>query len=307
MSNLKSELGSLDLDLLLVFDAVMTDASLSKAAKRLGMAQPTVSNSLARLRVIFGDPLFERTGHGVRPTARALELVDPFGIAISALKLAVSKPSEFTPASIDRTFILEVRSDLECLIAQPLIEQMRSQAPRASCYITGGRVGRVDRDLSHGDPELAIDTELSSSQGVQCQILLEDERAVIARPQHPGIAGQLTAEVYAKLEHIVIARSGPDDKSSLAMALERNGYRRNVRCAVTDTSAIPHLVRSSDLVATMNRRLAREFARRYDLEIFDLPISLPAIRFHLIWHRRYDGDAGHRWLRSLIKGVCEKL
>ena len=99
---------------------------------------------------------------------------------------------------------------------------------------------------------------------------------------------------------------GPD-KSSLAHAMERSGLRRVVRCSLTDTTAIPQLIGNSDLVATVYRRLAQDFARRYDLDIFDLPISLPAIRFHLIWHERYDADAGHRWLRELIKTVCARL
>ena len=208
----KDDLGSLDLNLMLVFDAIMTDGSLSKAAKRLDLAQPTVSNSLARLRQIFGDPLFERTGHGVRPTARAIELVDPISIAINALSCAASAPSEFDSASIDRTFVLEVKSDLECLLAQPLVEAMRSQAPRARIYITGGRVGRVERDLRHGNPEMAIDTEPFSGQCIRNEVLLEEQRAVLARKQHPVIAGQLTADVYTKLEHVIVARSGPNDK-----------------------------------------------------------------------------------------------
>lgn len=307
MPSKKHDLGSLDVDLMLLFDAVMTEGNLTKAARRLGLAQPTVSNGLARLRSIFADELFERTGHGVRPTPRARQLAEPIRTAIGLLTVASTPNSQFSPAAIRRTFNLEMRPEIERLIAPGLIELVAANAAGARIFIRGNRNGSDGRDLRNGDPDLAIDAVLPGKENERHEQVLEDIYVVVARKGHPNINEQLTLTSYGQLNHLVLALPGAGDKSPITIALEQNGLRRQIPFAVSDTSLIPELLLSTDLVATIGRRLALQYASQHDLKIRQLPLPMPTIRYYQIWHSRYDLDPEHQWLRSQIQIVTAQI
>lgn len=301
MAGKKYELGSLDVDLMRVFDAVMTDGNLTKAARRLGIAQPTVSNGLARLRLIFADELFQRTGHGVVPTARARQLAQPIRTAIAALSSATKSTDKFDPSAVNRTFIVELRPDLERLVATTLIQRVAAIAPAARVEIHSGR---GERQLRFGEPELAVDTEMPVHEDQRCELLLEDVLAVLARKDHPRIGEKLSAADYCELSHVVLASPNPTDRSPVTLALAQSSLRQKIPFAVSDTAAILDLVKSTDLVATIGRRLACRFASRHDLTVYAMPLPLPALRYYQVWHRHFDDDAEHAWLRGLIKETC---
>src|ERR1700730_14547563 len=296
--------GGFDLNLLIVFDAVMQERSVTRAGSRVGLSQPAMSHALNRLRHMLKDDLFVRTPQGMVPTPRAEILAQPLRNALSEMQLAL-EPAAFDPAASDRRFALAVNNYAAVVLAPPLVAAVSAAAP--SVYLDlrpSGTLDIVDR-LDRGDLDLALGSMDSPGERFATTPLLEDAFVLAMRSGHPATRAKLSAAAFADLPHLEISSSG-EDTSFIDRWLAERGLVRRVALRAPYLSAAPILAQS-DLVAPLSRRIAQEFVRSHPLELRKLPYESPRVRTVMLWHRRLERQPGHRWLRGAILSVAKSL
>jgi DNA-binding transcriptional LysR family regulator len=298
------------LTLIPVFDAIISEGNLSRAAERLGVTQSAVSQALARLRKLTNDPLFESHGRGVRPTPRALEIAGHARAALTHANAAFT-PRTLDIASLKRTFIIDIGGGFDALILPKLYKVLAKSAPGVRCLVSNTRGGDLLSELKYGETELAFDFQPTDAEGISSERFGENTPVVVARPGHPALKQGLTKSLYLQLPHVALAWTRSTVSSGVALELGRMGLETKIAMSVPTVTAVGALVASSDLIATMSRYAARALSGLHRLEQHPLPFRMPPLAFYLLWHERFDDDAGHRWLRSMIselgKGIRETL
>jgi DNA-binding transcriptional LysR family regulator len=296
--------GAFDLNLLIVFDAVMQERSVTRAGSRIGLSQPAMSHALNRLRHMLKDELFVRTPQGMVPTPRAELLAQPLRNALSEMQHAL-EPAAFEPSASDRRFALAVNNYAAVVLAPPLVAAVSAAAP--SVYLNllpSGTVDIADR-LDRGDLDLALGSLDSPGERFAASTLVEDEFVMVMRRGHPASRGKLTAKAFAALPHLEIS-SSREDTSFIDSWLRDHGLARRIALRAPYLSAAPILVQS-DAVATLSRRIAQEFIRNHPLDLRKPPYESPRVRTTMLWHRRLDRHPAHRWLRGVILSTTKSL
>lgn len=288
------------LALLPVFDAVFSEGNLSRAADRLGVTQSAVSQSLARLRNILNDDLFESTGRGMRPTPRALVIVRHVRAALAEVD-AVVEPKETDIAKLERTFVLDIGAGFDVIVLPVLYPELARQAPHVRLLISNTRGTDLTQELKFGETELAFDFMANPAEGIKSELVASVPTAVIARDGHPALRRGLSKEAYFNLGHAALIWNRSAAASGVALELARRGFETNVVVSVPTLMALGAVVATSDLIATTSITAARELANHYDLRIYPIPFPFPPATLYQIWHVRYEEDAGHVWLRETIK------
>jgi len=297
-------LRNLDLNLLMVFDAVMRERSVVRAADALGISQPAVSHALNRLRHALKDRLFVRTPTGMLPTPRAEQLALPVRKALNELQLAVEGNS-FEPASAERRFTLAVNNYAAVVAAGPIVAAARAEAPKVRLsLVPSGTLNLADK-LDRGELDLAISSRVPEGERFASRLLIEDRFVAVLRSGHPALKKALTIAALAELEHLAISSSG-ENLDFLDAALKTRKGGRIVASDVPYLSAGAVLVQSN-LVTVLARKLAVEFRRAYPIEIRELPFEAPALRSIMSWHRRFDDVPAHRWLRDTIAAATAAI
>ena len=297
-------LRNLDLNLLLVFDAVLRERSVVRAADSLAISQPAVSHALNRLRHALKDKLFVRTPAGMSPTPRAEQLALPVRKALNELQLAVEGDT-FDPSTADRRFTIAVNNYAAVVAAGPVVAAARAQAPNVRLsLVPSGTLNLRDR-LDRGELDLAVSGRTVDGERFASQQLIEDRFVAVLRSGHPALRKKLTAASLAELQHLGIS-SSPEDLTFLDEVLKASNSARFVASDVPYLSAGAVLVQSN-LVAILGRKLAMEFRRSYPIEIRELPFEAPPLHSVMSWHRRFDDVPAHRWLRGTIVGAATTL
>lgn len=294
-------LQSLDLNLLLVFEAVLRERSIIGAAKRLHLSQPATSHALNRLRRRLKDQLFVRTPAGMIPTPRAEQLSLPVRRALDELQLAL-EPETFSAATSEQRFVVAVNNYAAVVLAAPLIAKCRELAPRIGLSLRPSGTLNVPELLESGDLDLAISAAGASADRFASRVLLADSYVVVMRRRHPAARRALDLATFAKLPQLLISSSG-EDISFLDSALASQGHTRSVVLEAPYLSAGPVLAQS-DMVAVLGRHIALEFRRSYPIEIRELPFASPSLRSSMLWHRRLDDQPAQRWLRQTAVSVA---
>ncbi|MEZ5816972.1 MAG: LysR family transcriptional regulator [Hyphomicrobiaceae bacterium] len=298
------DLDAIDLKLLSVFEAVMSECSFSRAGRRLGMTQSAVSQAIARLRPILHDELFERTGRGVRPTPRACELDQPIRQALGLLRTFLNPAAGFDPGTIARTFFIAMMPD----VAEAFAVNIHAALPSPTgtrLYVVSADGRELETDLRYGEPELAIVRDSMDSPGFRNELLFTEKVVVVAKRNHPAIKGQITWEDYTRLGHVVLARSGPSDPTPVDVEFKRRGDQRHVPMALPTAASVLKVVEQSELVCTLGHRVAAYFASQHDLEIHNLPFDGLTLPVFMVWHERFETDRGHVWLRNLLRSILK--
>jgi DNA-binding transcriptional LysR family regulator len=296
--------GAFDLNLLIVFDAVMQERSVTRAGNRIGLSQPAMSHALNRLRYMLKDELFIRTPDGMAPTPRAEALAQPLRNALSEMQLAL-EPAAFDPVASDRRFALAVNNYAAVVLAAPLVAAVSAAAPAVSLDLRpSGTLDIVDR-LDRGDLDLAVGSMESPGERFATAPLFEDPFVMVMRRGHPASRRKLTAAAVAALPHLDIS-SSREDTSFKDRWLAERGLVRRIALRAPYLSAASILVQS-DLVVTLSRRIAEEFVRNHPLVICKPPYDSPLVRTVMLWHRRLDRHPAHRWLREIILSVSRSL
>jgi DNA-binding transcriptional LysR family regulator len=297
-------LAAFDLNLLLVFDAVMQDRSVTRAGGRIGLSQPAMSHALNRLRHMLKDELFIRSPDGMKPTPRAEQLALPVRNALNEMQLAL-EPETFIPAEADRRFALAVNNYAAVVLAPPLVAAVSAAAPAVHLDLRPSGTLDIVAHLDRGDVDLALGGTDSSGERFATAPLLEDPFVMVMRRGHPASRRKLSAAAFAALPHLEIS-SSREDTGFIDRWLAERGFVRRIALRAPYLSAAPILVQS-DLVATLSRRIAQEFVRNHPLELRKPPYDSPRVRTLMLWHRRLDRHPAHRWLRDVIVSVTKNL
>jgi DNA-binding transcriptional LysR family regulator len=296
--------GAFDLNLLIVFDAVMQERSVTRAGSRIGLSQPAMSHALNRLRYMLKDELFIRTPDGMVPTPRAEVLAQPLRSALSEMQLAL-EPAAFDPAASDRRFALAVNNYAAVVLASPLVAAVSAAAPAVRLDLRpSGTLDIVDR-LDRGDLDLTLGSMDSPGERFASALLLEDPFVMVMRRGHPASRRKLSASAFAALPHLEISSSG-EDTGFIDRWLAERGLERRIALRAPYLSAAAILVQS-DLAATLSQRIAQEFVRHHPLQLFKPPYDSPRVPTRMLWHRRLDRHPAHRWLRDVILSVAKGL
>jgi DNA-binding transcriptional LysR family regulator len=296
--------GAFDLNLLIVFDAVMQERSVTRAGSRIGLSQPAMSHALNRLRYMLKDELFVRTPNGMVPTPRAEMLAQPLRNALSEMQLAL-EPAVFNPAASDRRFALAINNYAAVVLAAPLVAAVSAAAPAVQLDLRPSGTLDIIDCLDRGDLDLTLGTTASPGERFATAPLLDDPFVLVMRRGHPASRRKLSAAAFAALPHLDISSSRVE-LGFVDRWLAERGFARRVTLRAPYISAAAILVQS-DLVATLTRRGAQEFVRNHPLQIREPPYDSPLLRTVMLWHRRLDSHPAHRWLREIILSVAKRL
>jgi DNA-binding transcriptional LysR family regulator len=298
-------ISSVNLNVLVALDALLDERSVTRAARRVGVTQPAMSNTLAHLRTLLGDPLFRRTSHGLEPTPRALSLADPVRRGLRLLEGALSAPS-FEPRTAERTFVIAASDYVEFVLVPPLIRRLTEIAPRVRVEVRPWGLHEVPPGLARAEADLMIGFYDRVPPHHRHELLFEEEYVCIVRKGHPTAPKKLTLEAYLELGHVLVSQQG-DSPGSVDRALASRGRRRRIAARVSHFLMVPTLVARTDLVAALSRRVVEELAGPLGLRVLAPPLPLPRGRIGQVWHEQMENDPGERWFRSIVRGVCSTL
>jgi DNA-binding transcriptional LysR family regulator len=296
-------ISKVDLNLFVVFDAIYTEGSVSAAARKLNLSQPALSHSLARLRTLVGDPLFERQGQRMVSTYVARNLIEPVRASLRGLELTLNQMGGFDPANSTRRFSLAMRDVLESATLPALMRQLGDSAPNID--IASARVPRRDlvAELSLGNIDAAIDVLLPLPPDIRHARLAQENTVVVARRGHPAIrkGGSITLEQYLASSHVLVSsrRQGPGLED---FELSRLGQVRRVRLRCQHYVSAARVVSETDLLLTMPDRYAHIVNEQFGNQIVPLPsgFTVPSWELYLYWHVGVEHDPANAWLREQI-------
>lgn len=295
------ELRELDLNLLVVFHEVFRERQISSAAKKLKVTQSAVSNALARLRRSVGDELFVRTTEGMQPTPYAERMSEQVAAALAQLEQALRPDQPFDPATSRRRFTIAMTDVGEMYFMPRLVEACGQVAPHVD--IASVRAGLVDlrTEMEAGRVDLAIGAFDDAPAVLYQRRLFRQDVVCLFRRGHPLAQGVLTVDRMAGARHLVVtSMERPYD--AINDALARAGIDLAASFSVPHFAAVPYIVSTTDLVATVPQKLAERAAGPFQLEAVRSPLELPPLQTNMFWHRRYNQDEGNRWLRTLVAG-----
>jgi DNA-binding transcriptional LysR family regulator len=298
------KLTTFDLNLLFVFEAILRERSITRAGERVGLSQPAMSHALNRLRWKLKDQLFIRTPDGMLPTPRAEELAQPVRNALSELQSALD-PQEFTPEQAERHFTVAVNNYAAVVLAGPITAKCAALAPNVRLSLRPSGTLDIPDLLDRGELDLALAALDPPANRFAAQVLVGDHYVAVMRRGHPIAPRKLDLKTFATLPHLVISSSG-EDLGFVDAALAGEGYARTIALEAPYLSAGAVLTQS-DMVAVLGRQIAQEFRRAYAIDLQDLPFDSPMLRSVMLWHRRFDNQTAHRWLRDTIMSVAAQL
>ncbi len=293
-----------DLNLLVVFEALVAERSVSQAARRVGLTQPAVSNALSRLRTLVHDDLFVRTPQEMRPTSRALELAGPIGVALQQIRTALSPLERFDPTTTRRHFAIGASDNVDYALAAgfPAFYQAAPQA--GFNFIEAGGFGSAISMLDAGSIDIAVGRFPSPPKRLDSALLYSERYVCVARRGHPELAAGLTLEKFLALPHLSITR---DTARIVDAALAERDVARRIAVQVPFFALVPHMLEGSDLLAVVGERIGRDFSRRASLECHAVPLDLRPWEVSAAWIRQTNPDEGVFWLLSMLKQAANLL
>lgn len=295
-----------DLNLLPVFLALMEERSVTRAAERLGITQPALSNALTRLRAMLLDPLFIRERYGMQPTPKALELAPVIAAALASLDAVVLGQQEFDPAKSTQLLTLAPNSYVEFVLVPAIVARLRERAPGVSLRLTPYGSDLAETGVISGSTALVMGRIVDPPDNLVVQHLMDDGLSCIVRADHPQVDQKISRKQYEQLKHVNMLPPGRL-RVGLFQALERQGLRREVAVSVTHFLAIPEVVAVTDYCATLPKLICRHLAKDARLKILPAPADLGIFPVEMAWHVRYRHDPAHRWLRALIAEVASEV
>lgn len=300
---------SVDLNLLVALDALLSERSVTKAARRLRLSPSAMSRTLARLRLATGDPLLVQAGRALVPTPYAEALAGHVHKLARDAQAVLRPPAgRLDLASLDRTFTIRAGEGFVELLAAPLMAAIATVAPHVRLRF----VLKPDKDaqpLRDGVIDLEIGVIGTSAPEVRKQLLFRDRHVGVVRNGHPLLKAGVTPESYAACGHVVASRRG-EFREAIDDALGALDLRRRIQLVVPSYPEAMRVARGSDLVALVPRSclgnaLVAGHAESLKLEGFKLPVQTPEFNISAIWHPRMDADPAHRWLREVVVTVCK--
>jgi LysR family transcriptional activator of mexEF-oprN operon len=289
----------LDLNLLLVFTALLRERSVTRAAQRLHLGQPALSAALARLRAFTGDELFVRTPGGMTPTVHALALAESLKPVLEGLGQALFRPASFDPRTSERCFTFGMFDIGEVVLGPALLPRMEQEGAGMRLALRPADRSTAAAQLDSGEIDLAIADFGEVASWHRKQALYHEHFLCIYDPRQVPLQPPLSLDDYLSLPHLLTSFSA--GFSGFAdEVLAAQGRSRRVVLATTRFTTLPFVLAEFPSLATLPATAARTYARRLGLAVSPLPIEVPHVDISLCWHARSDTDAGHAWFRELV-------
>jgi DNA-binding transcriptional LysR family regulator len=299
------KLGAMDLNLLVVFDAIMRDRSVTRAGQRLGLSQPAMSHALTRLRHMLKDELFIRSPNGMLPTPRADDLAAPIRIALDGLQQSL-EPVQFDPSKATTSFRIAVDNYAAVVLVAPIAAHIARIAPRVTLDFRPSGTLNVPEMLDRSELQLAIGPSGAQGERFSRRRLLQDQFVVVHRKGHPAIkAPVLSAEKLTTLSQLEIssAQFGTDFAET---GPERSKPRPRPAMRAPFLSAA-QILATSDLVSVLPLNVAKGMTRSHHLVFRRLARSPKPIEATMVWLRRLDNQPAHAWLRDVVSVATSDL
>lgn len=293
------QLSSIDLNLLLVLDALLETGSVKDAARRLALSPSATSHALARLRDVLGDPVLVRAGRRMVPTTRAEALAPRVRRLLEEAEAVFRRAEGFDPALLRRSFTAITNDYGELMVVCPTSALLAREAPGVDLYSRGAGLDRGVTGLREGIGDVMIGVLSSPPPDIATQRLFRDEFVSLLRAGHPALEQRWTKRRFAALEHVLVAPGGTP-RGTVDTLLAEHGLERRVARTVSTFHAAPHLLAQTDYVLTVSRRVAERLAGDLGLVQRKPPVAPEGYWIVLAWHRRHDEDPEHRYLRVKI-------
>ncbi|WP_019699853.1 LysR family transcriptional regulator [Paracidovorax oryzae] len=294
------ELEEIDLNLLVVFQQLLVTRKVSQAAENLGLTQPAVSNSLARLRRLLGDELFLRTAQGMQPTPYADQLAESVSYALAMIHGALNHKLGFDPATSRRVFKVGMTDIGEIYFLPRLLERLAQVAPGVRLATVRNSATDLKDAMEAGKVDLAVGLLPQLKAGFFQRRLFRQPYVCLFRQDHPlHKRRRIGLEDFAKAQHVVVVSEGTGH-GKVDELLERMGVARDVRLTVPHFVAIGHILQATQMVATVPEKMAQSMAEPFGLAYAPHPAKLPQVAINLFWHTKYHRDPGNQWLRGVM-------
>ena len=299
-----SDIRNLDLNLLRAFSVLLAERNVSRTAKILHVTQPTVSGMLARLRVIFDDPLFVRTQRGLLPTPRAEEL-EPAILKLVSDAEELVKPNAFDPETSDATTIISVNDYMQSVLIVPMLALLRQQAPNMRVGVRNLEIAELPAMLMRGEIDMAVTIPEFVDSTLCTQFLYREEYVAVARDQHPIRTKQVSLKKFLSSDHVLVSPSDGSFSGPTDEVLKGLGVSRRVAVSVPSFYILTEVLQEDDFIAFMPKRL---FARQSEnLRIIKTPIDVPGFDVIAAWHTRTDSEPVHNWIRTKLMDVADSV
>lgn len=299
-------LAGIDLNLLVIFDALMAERNVTRAALRVGLTQPATSHALTRLRGLFNDQLFVRTPKGMVPTTLAEEIAGVIRSALDQVESVLTAERPFEPSQSNRVFTIGLSDYAAFLLLPGLLERIEGRAPnvrlvvRSTSHVLGLAM------IEANEVELIAGNFPEPPAHMSEELLCLEEFVCAGRGDHPYLNDNLSVEAYLALRHLHVSLKG-EPQGYLDDIIRSRGLRRQVVVTVGHFLLAPFLLSSTDAVATEPRRIMEPLGKLLNLKLIPPPVDIPPFEVTQVWHKRHDPDRGHTWLRDLIREVSANL
>ncbi|WP_282286126.1 LysR family transcriptional regulator [Pseudomonas sp. PS02302] len=292
-----NSLRRLDLNLLVTLDALLVELNVTRAARRLNLAQPTVSLQLGRLRQLLDDPLLLPGPRGMRPTARAAALREPLRQALAALDEALAPAAPFEPARAERTWRIAASDHSATTLLTPLLADLRQQAPGIRLALLDKKPALLAEQLEGDRLDLALDVADTAAAGLRQRLLFTEHYLLAGRRGHPALQQPVSLETFCQLDQALVSPSGGGFASVTDRLLAEQGRERRVVLSVPHFATLASVLLVSDLVALLPAQIALNLP---GLQVQPPPLAIPGFDMLLLWPERLHRDPAHAWLRERI-------
>jgi LysR family nod box-dependent transcriptional activator len=300
-------LAGVDLNLLVALDALLEERSVTRAADRIGLSQPGMSNTLTRLRRLFDDPLLVRRGTEMVPTARAEMLAQPVRSALAVISEALEQRPGFDPARDRRTFTISCSDYSVLMLIGPLVRRVAAQAPGVTIRVLP-RASDPGRALQSGASDLIVEPpEIMDGPALPSQRLFDDRWMCCVWEGNSRVGARMTTQAYLELGHLSYTMGAGQPASLADRHVASLGLDRRIEFTVESFLLAPFLLQGTELVCLVPARAAPHLRRTADVRLLEPPVPFPTLTEMLWWHPRHTTDPAHAWLRARIGEVAAEL
>ena len=301
-------LSDINLNLLVSLQALIEEQSVTRAAERLGLSQPAMSNTLARLRRLLDDPVLVRSGNRMVPTPQAMEIYEQIREALRLIEMALMVAQEFDPGSSERIFTVAATDYVGFVLLPRLLSSIKDEAPHVQIEVRPLDGARLAEELEQGPLDLALGYLPAVPPRFRHVALFEERFCCAARQGHPQLKDQagVSLQTFVEMPHVLVSSPG-GTAGVIGDRLAEEGLERRVAVVVPHFLVAPSLAAQSNAVVTLAERVVQVFAEMLPLQTFAPPIDLPGFSVGMLWHQRSDRDPSHRWLREQLQQVSADI
>ena len=300
-----NDLRRLDLNLLLIFDALVTEQNVSRAAKRVFLSQPAMSNALSRLRDMLDDPLLIRDRRGMQPTPRARQLTAPVRAILNQIARTIQPPPPFAPASAKTRFVIAMNDYGECIVLPMLAAALRRLAPGVELATQTLSAADSEPGLASGETHVMIAAAnymTGNSTYVNSEPWFDDDWTCLMASKHPLAKQRMTLKRYLTQSHVYPSPLGLRD-NIVDNWLAAQNVQRHIAVTTRSYWAAARIVAQGDALLTVPRRIAVSLVNALDLCVQNPPGDLPKPQFSLNYHRIYEKDPATLWLLGVLRSL----